>query len=94
MDTTDLAAVASQAGAPNQGTLTAGSYLRVMSATIVFYEYVAHRVYSTVIATHIRPVILSHSLPSFGYSRLQIDVGKTIDARIRGSCFDRNMPVE
>jgi hypothetical protein len=94
MDTMDIAAAASQAGAPNQGTLTAGSYLRVMSATMVFYEYVARRVYPTVIAIHVRPVILSRSLPSFGYSRLQIDVGKTIDARIRGSCFDRNMPAE
>jgi hypothetical protein len=70
MDTIDIAAVASQAAAPSQGTLTASSYLHVMSATIVFYEYVSRRVYSTVIAAHIRPVILSHSLPSFGYSRL------------------------
>jgi hypothetical protein len=94
MGTIDIVAVASQVGAPNQGTLTAGSYLRVVSATIVFYEYVARRIYSTVVATYIRPVILSHSLPNFGYSRLQIDVGKTVDARMRGSCFDRNAPAE
>ena len=70
MGTIDIDAIASQAGAANQGTLTAGSYLRVMSATIVFYEYVARGVYPAVIATNIWLVILSHSLPSFGYSRL------------------------
>ena len=84
MGTIDITAVASQAGAPNQGALTAGSYLRVVSATIVFYEYVTRRVYSTVVATFFLPVILLRSLPNFGYSRPQSDPGKTIDSRIRG----------
>ena len=94
MGTIDIVAVASQTGAPNQGALTAGSYLRVMSATMVFYEYVARRIYSTVVATYFRPVILSHSLPNFGYSRLQVDVGETVNTKIRESCFDQSIPAE
>jgi hypothetical protein len=42
MVATDIAAAASQAGTVNLGALTAGSYLRVVAATIVIYEYVSH----------------------------------------------------
>ena len=90
----DLVAAASQTGTPNQGALTAGSYLRVVSATIVIYEYVARRVYLILVANYARPVILSHFLPNFGFTRQRIDVGKTSDAGIRGSPFVQHTPAE
>jgi len=90
----DVVAAASQAATPNQGTLTAGSYLRVVSASVLIYEYVARRVYLTLVVNYARPAISSHSLPNFDFTRLHVDVGKTFDARIRGSRFDRHTPTE
>jgi hypothetical protein len=59
MVATDMVAAASQASTVNLGALTAGSYLRVVAATIVIYEYVFHtRIYLIVVATYIRSVIL------------------------------------
>jgi hypothetical protein len=66
----DVVTATSQAATRNQGTLATGSYLRVVSATIVIYEYVAQSVCLTVLATHTRLVILSHSLPNFAFIRL------------------------
>jgi hypothetical protein len=73
---------------PNHGALKAADYLRVASMAIAAYEYVVGIVFLTVVVTYPLPVISSPSLPNFGYTRLQVHVGKTFDVRIRGSQFD------
>jgi len=95
MVTIDGVAIPPRDIGPNHGALKAADYLRVASMAIAAYEYVVCKVSMTVIVTYPRPVISSLSLLNFGYTRLQVHVGKTVDVRIlRGSQFDWNISAE
>jgi hypothetical protein len=75
-------AVPSRDIGPNRGALTTADYLRVASMAIAAYEYVVRKVLMTAIVTYPRPVISSLSPPNFGYTRLQVHVGKTADVQV------------
>ena len=71
-----VVAAAPQAVNPSMGALTAANNLRIVSIAILGYEYVARTLLLTLLVTHTRPVISSHSPSSTGYTRQQGDVGK------------------